>query len=79
MGVKLVRVIWSHQIRMLAMHRQTKLREAAKQLGLSLHHTKRLAKELRGARGDFSCLLDSFERMMLIKDQGLRCGGSLSR
>lgn len=55
--MKLLRVIERHQIVMLAVHKQIKLKEAAKQLGLSLRHTKRLARELREARGDFTCLL----------------------
>lgn len=57
MEVKLLRVIEKHQILMLAVHKQIRLKEAAKQLGLPLYHTKRLVGELREARGDFSCLL----------------------
>lgn len=57
MEVKLLKVIERYQILMLAVHKQVKLKEAAKQLGLSLRHTKRLAGELREARGDFTCLL----------------------
>ena len=57
MEVKLLRVVERHQILMLAVHKQIKLKEAAKQLGLSLRHTNRLARELREAGGDFTCLL----------------------
>ena len=54
---KLLKVLERHQVLMLAVHKQIKLKEAAKQLGLSLRHTKRLARGLRDARGDFTCLL----------------------
>jgi transposase InsO family protein len=57
MEVKSLRVIEKHQILMLAAYKQIRLKEAAKQLGLPLCHTKRLAGELREAGGDFSCLL----------------------
>ena len=47
MVVKLLKVIGRHQILMLAVHKQISLREAARWVGLSLRHTKRLVKKIK--------------------------------
>jgi len=51
-----LKVLERHKVLTLAQERRLTLRQAAQELGLSLSHTKRLSRRLRGAGGDPRCL-----------------------